>query len=119
MSVSPPTSSIRPRLASRNLRNWSVAWTRKSARSKAASPASSPSMLLRLVSMSPPWAAVVLEVGAGQFPEEHRVMALEEPLTRPMAECARGLVGLQLVERAVVGQLEQDDVVEVPAVRDV
>src|SRR4051794_30533621 len=119
MSVSPPSSSIRARLASRNLRNWSVAWTRKSARSMAASPASSPSMLLRLVSMSPLWSAGVLGGGPEPFPEEHQMMALEQPLARPMAERTRGFVGFQLVERPVVGQLEQDDVVEVPAVGDV
>src|SRR4029078_8098424 len=84
-----------------------------------APPASSPSMLLRLVSMSPPWAAVVLEVGPEPFPEEHRVMALEEPLAGPMAERAGGFVSFETARRAVVGQLEQDHVVEIPAVGDV
>ena len=63
--------------------------------------------------------AVVLEVRSEPFSEEHRVMPFEDPLAGAVAERAGGLVGLQLVERPVVGQVEQDDVVEVPAVGDV
>src|SRR4051794_38725910 len=36
-----------------------------------------------------------------------------------MADGARSLIPLELVDRPVVGQFEQDHVVEVPAVRDV
>src|SRR6478736_6229434 len=108
----------------------------KSERSRAASAASSPSRSLWPVSMvclpfgSSPggrgasrrmlmesW--MVFEVGSHALAQEHRVMALEDPFARPVAERPRGLVGLQLVERGVVRQGEQDDVVEVPAVRDV
>src|SRR5262245_36024871 len=62
---------------------------------------------------------VVFEVGSHPLAEEHRVMALEDPLPRAMAELADPLVGLQLVQCRVVGQIEQDHVVEIPAVGDV
>src|SRR6478735_2233623 len=108
----------------------------KSERSRAASAASSPSRSLWPVSMvclpfgSSPggrgasrrmlmesW--MVFEVGSHALAQEHRVMALEDPFAGPVAERPRGLVGLELIERGVVRQVEQDDVVEVPAVRDV
>ena len=58
----------------------------------------------------------------GQAPcaaQEHRVVAFEDPLAGSMAERAGGLVGLELVEGGVVGQVEQDHVVEIPPVSDV
>ena len=47
------------------------------------------------------------------------MVALEDPLPRPVGEGLDALIPLELVERRVVGQVEQDDVVEVPAVGDV
>src|SRR5438046_2466908 len=109
----------------------------KSVRSSASSPASSPSRSLRLMSIgsSPlrPASAtsrvdgapspgrahlllasrVVLEIGSHALAQEHRMMALEDPLAGPVAEGPRGLVPFQLVDRRVIGQLEQDHVVEV------
>src|SRR3954453_17129632 len=107
----------------------------KSERSRAASDASSPSKSLWPVSIgclpigsSPGSRAsrrkligsrMVFEVGSHALAQEHRVVTFEDPLAGPMAEGAGGFVGLQLVEGRVIGQVEQDDVVEVPAVRDV
>src|SRR6186997_504503 len=119
MSVSPPSAATRLRCRSRNLASCSVAWTTKSVRSRAASLASSPSMSLRLTSMSIASSAVVLEIGSQPLPKEHRVVSFEDPFAGAMAERAGGLVGLQLVEGRVVRQVQHDDVVEVPAVRDV
>src|ERR687895_193151 len=61
----------------------------------------------------------VLEVGAHALAQEHGVMALEHPLAGAMPYCTRPLVRLELVDRGVVGQFEQDHVVEVPPVRGV
>src|SRR4051794_31947724 len=119
MRVRPPSAAIRSRWRSRNFAICSVAWTTKSVRSRAASLASSPSMSLRLTSMRIASSSVVLEIGSEPFPEEHRMVTLEDPLTRPVAECARRAVRFELVEGGVVRQVEHDDVVEVPAVRDV
>src|SRR3954447_5266430 len=119
MSVSPPTSAMRFRLASRNLCSCSVAWTMKSVRSRAASEASSPSRSLRLIAMDRLPSAVVLEIGAESLAQEHGVMALEQPLAGAVPESPRRLVGLEPIERPVIGQLEQDHVVEVPAMRHV
>ena len=47
------------------------------------------------------------------------MMSFEHPLPGTMAKGAGGLVFFQLVERAVVRQVEQDYVVEVPAMGDV
>src|SRR5215510_1996752 len=91
----------------------------KSVRSRAASLASSPSRSLRPRSMSAPPLSVVLEVGSETFPQEHRVVAFEDPFPGAMSEGPGGLVGLELVEGGVVRQVEHDHVVEVPAVRDV
>src|SRR3954452_12653434 len=124
MSVRPPSTAIRSLWWSRNRRSCSVAWTMKSERSRAASDASSPSRSLWLsmvvasvrcrVSLR-----VVFEVGTHPLAQEHRVMAFEDPLAGAMTESACRLVGLELVERRVVGQIEQDHVVEIPAVGDV
>src|SRR5262245_45768962 len=106
----------------------------KSERSRAASAASSPRRSWWPVSIgslpgsSPGGRAsrrkligsrMVFEVGAHALAQEHRVVALEDPLAGAVAERAGGLVRLEPVERGVVGQVEQDDVVEVPAVGDV
>src|SRR3954451_4504585 len=124
MRVRPPSTAIRSLWWSRNRRSCSVAWTMKSERSRAASDASSPSRSLWLsmvvasvrcrVSLR-----VVFEVGTHPLAQEHRVMAFEDPLAGAMTESACRLVGLELVERRVVGQVEQDHVVEIPAVGDV
>src|SRR5262245_40285816 len=106
----------------------------KSERSRAASAASSPSRSLWPVSMvrlpfgsSPCGRAsrrmlmgsrMVFEVRAHPLAQEHRVVAFEDPFAGAMAQRAGRLVGLELVERGVVGQVEKDDVVEVPAVGD-
>src|SRR6478735_335292 len=119
MRVSPPSAATRSRCRSRNFASCSVAWTTKSVRSSAASLASSPSMSLRLTSMSIASLAVVLEVWPEPFPKEHRVVSFEDPFAGTVAERSRRLVRLELVEGGVVGQVEHDDVVEVPAVRDV
>src|SRR4051812_17836876 len=135
MSVSPPSSAIRSRFASRKRRSCSVAWTRKSLRSRAASAASSPSWSLRPVSIAsppfggrassfgligaPPASAVVFEIRAHPLAQEHRVVSLEDPFARPVSEGAGRFVGFELVQCRVIGQVEQDHVVEVPAVRDV
>src|SRR5258706_2658163 len=134
MRTSPPSSLIRSLLALRNLRSCSVACTRKSERSRAASPAISPSRSLRLVSIAdrPPsfgcgvavrrivigllGSAVVLKVGAHTLPKEHRVVTLEDPLAGAVAEGPQALVGLELVQCRVVREFEQDHVVEIPAV---
>ena len=47
------------------------------------------------------------------------MMPLEDPLPGAVAEGAGRLVRFELVERGVVGQVQQDHVVEVPAVGDV
>src|SRR3954452_14765871 len=107
----------------------------KSERSRAASDASSPSKSLWPVSIgcipigsSPGSRAssrkligsrMVFEVWSHALAQEHRVMAFEDPLAGPMAEGSGGFVGLELVEGRVVGKVEQDHVVEVPAVGDV
>src|SRR6188472_507820 len=119
MRVSPPSAATRSRCRSRNFASCSVAWTTKSVRSSAASLASSPSMSLRLTSMSIASLAVVLEVWPEPFPKEHRVVSFEDPFAGTVAERSRRLVRLELVEGRVVGQVEHDHVVEVPAVRDV
>src|SRR4029453_229803 len=123
MSVSPPRLLIRDRFASRNLRNCSVAWTRKSERSRAASAAISPSRSLRLVSIALPpvveRSAVIFEVWAHPLAKEHRVMALEDPLSGAIPQGLEALVGFQLVQCRVIRQFQQDDVVEIPAVGDV
>src|SRR6188472_265492 len=120
---------------SRKRRSCSVAWTMKSERSRAASAASSPSRSLWPVSIvclrsgsSPGGRAsrrkligswMVFEVGTHALAQEHRVMAFEDPFAGTVAERAGGLVGLELVEGGVVGQVEQDHVVEIPPVGDV
>src|SRR6266545_3648162 len=140
MSVRPPRFAIRSRWRSRNARNWSVAWTRKSARSRAASAASSPSRSLRLVSIVASfvsrgsrqpwsvvvlvsrgtrrpwfWSVVVLEVGAHALAKKHRMVAIEQPLSCPVAQRPGRLIRLQPVEGRIIRELEEDDVVEVPA----
>src|SRR6185436_20583207 len=120
MSVSPPRTAMRSLWWSRKRRSCSVAWTMKSERSRAASAASSPSRSLWLSMRAPPFSVgeslrVVLEIGAHPFTQEHRMVAFEDPLAGTMAERAGGLVGLELVEGGVVGQVEQDHVVEIPA----
>src|SRR3954462_2890484 len=135
MRVSPPSSATRSRFASRKRRSCSVAWTRKSLRSRAASAASSPSWSLRPVSIaSPPFgglarhrwfvespaaSAVVFEIRAHPLAQEHGVMSLEDPFTRPMSEGAGCLVRFELVQCRVIREVQQDHVVEVPPVRDV
>ena len=47
------------------------------------------------------------------------MMALEDPFAGSMSEGAGSFIGLELVQRRVVGKIEEDDVVEIPAVRDV
>src|SRR6476469_8042352 len=135
MSVRPPRTAMRSLWWSRKRRSCSVAWTMKSERSRAASAASSPSRsfwpvsIVSLRSGSSPggrasrlkligsW--MVFEVGPHALAQEHRVVAFEDPFAGPMAERAGGLVGLELVEGGVVGQVEQDHVVEIPPVSDV
>src|SRR5450756_1542658 len=124
----PPISLIRAAFASRKPWSCSADRTRKSERSRAASRASSPIRSVRFASIAGasfsircpgrrrPVLGVVFEVGAHPLPEEHRVVPFEDPLARPMAERAGSLVGLQLVECGVVGQIQEDHVVEVPAV---
>src|SRR6476469_1436953 len=135
MRVRPPRTAIRSLWWSRNRRSCSVAVTMKSERSSAASDASSPSKSLWPVSMvclrsgsSPGGRAsrrkligswMVFEVVTHPLAQEHRVMAFEDPLAGPMAEGTGGFVGLELVEGRVIGKVEQDHVVEVPAVGDV
>src|SRR3954454_11079275 len=124
MSVRPPSTAIRSLWWSRNRRSCSVAVTMKSERSRAASDASSPSRTLWLSMVVASVRCrvtlrVVFEIGTHPLPQEHRVMAFEDPLAGPMAEGASGFVSLELVEGRVVGKVEQDHVVEVPAVGDV
>src|SRR6476661_6340630 len=137
MRTRPPSSLIRSLFALRNLRSCSVDWTRKSDRSRAASPAISPSRSLRLESIADrlpssgcgaavrriviglPWSTVVLEIGPHPLSKEHRVVSLEDPFAGPVAEGAQALVGLELVQCRVVREIEQDHVVEIPAVGDV
>src|SRR4029078_2925073 len=104
----------------------------KSGRTRAASAASSPSRSLWPVSIvclpsgsSPGGRAsrrkligswMVFEVGTHALAQEHRVMAFEDPFAGSMAERAGGLVGLELVGGGVVGQVDQDHVVETPPV---
>src|SRR5829696_2710754 len=96
----------------------------KSERSSAASAASSPSRSLWLSIEGASVVCrgslrVVLEIRAHPFAQEHRVVAFEDPLAGAMAERAGRLVCLELVERGVIGEVEQDHVVEIPPVRDV
>src|SRR3954451_21196069 len=135
MRVRPPRTAIRSLWWSRRRRSCSVGWTMKSERSRAASAASSPSRSLWPVSIvclrsgsSPGGRAsrrkligswMVFEVGTHPLAQEHRVVAFEDPLAGSRAEPALGLVGLELVESGVVGQVQQDHVVEIPAVGDV
>src|SRR3954451_1925714 len=124
MSVRPPSTAIRSLWWSRNRRSCSVAVTMKSERSRAASDASSPSRSLWLSMMVASVRCrvtlrVVFEIGTHPLPQEHRVMAFEDPLAGPMAEGPSGFVSLELVEGRVVGKVEQDHVVEVPAMGDV
>src|SRR5262245_39159895 len=62
---------------------------------------------------------VIFEAWSHPLAEEHRVIALEDPLARPMAEPADPFVGFQPVQSRVVGEIEQDHIVELPAVGDV
>src|SRR6185503_17263362 len=135
MSVRPPRTAIRSLWWSRKRRSCSVAWTMKSERSRAASAASSPSKSLWPVSIgclpsgsSPGGRAsrrkligsrMVFEVGAHALAQEHRVVPFEDPFAGAMSERAGRLVGFEPVEGRVVRQVEEDDVVEVPAVGDV
>src|SRR5213080_5112237 len=130
MSVSPPISRTRSSWRSRKARSWSVAWTMKSARSRAASAASSPSMSFRFAAIpiasfqsaaseivrDGPLVAVILEVGSHSLSKEHRVVPFEQPLAGTMPEGTRRLVRFELVQCRVIRQVEQDHVVEVPAV---
>src|SRR4030095_3424645 len=63
--------------------------------------------------------AVIFEVWAHPLAKEHRVMALEDPLSGAMPQGLEALVGFQLVQCRVIRQFQQDDVVEIPAVGDV
>ena len=47
------------------------------------------------------------------------MMAFEDPFAGSVAEGACRVIRLELVEGRVVGQVEKDDVVEIPAVRHV
>src|SRR3990172_2829757 len=118
MRVRPPSSRIRSDWSRRNRSSCSPARTRKSERSRAASRAISARRSLRWRSMASSL-SVVVEIRAHPLPEEHRVVAGEDPLPGPMGKGPDLLVALQLVERGVVGQVQQDDVVEVPTVGDV
>src|ERR1035437_10355417 len=60
-----------------------------------------------------------LEGRADPLPEEHRMMSLEHPLAGAVTQGSGRLVGFQLVKRGVVGQVQQDLVVEIPTVGDV
>ena len=62
---------------------------------------------------------MVFEVGAHPLAQEHRVVALEDPFAGAVPEGFQALVGFQLVQCRVVRQVQQDHVVEVPAVGDV
>src|SRR6516165_4617907 len=134
MRVKPPRTAIRSLWWSRNFRSCSVDWTMKSDRSRAASAASSPSRslwpsMVRLPFGSSPCgrasrrmlmgSRMVFEVGSHALAQEHRVVTFEDPFAGAMAKGAGRLVGLEPVERGVIGQVQQDDVVEVPAVGDV
>src|SRR5262245_47835917 len=131
MSVRPPRTAMRSLWWSRNRRSCSVDWTMKSDRSRAASAASSPSRSLWPSMVCLPFGSspcgrasrrklmgsrMVFEVGAHALAQEHRVVPLEDPFPGAMAEGARRFIGLEPVERGVIGQVEQDDVVEVPPV---
>src|SRR5450759_2366532 len=76
-------------------------------------------MSLRLTSIRSPPSPVVLEVRAKSLPEEHRVMPFKDPFARPVTQGPGRLVRLQAIKRPVVGKVEQDHVVEIPAVGDV
>src|SRR3990172_4142483 len=118
MRVRPPSSRIRSDWSRRNRSSCSPARTRKSERSRAASRAISARRSLRWRSMASSL-SVVVEIRAHPLPEEHRVVAGGDPPPPPLGKGPDLLVALQLVERGVVGQVQQDDVVEVPTVGDV
>src|SRR4051812_5140040 len=138
MSTRPPASLMRDLFASTKRLSWSPACVRNAVRSRLASDAISPRALdmLAMLDRPPcPWASssvgscrrklmrfgsrVVLQICAHALAQEHRMVALEHPLTCAMPDRAAALVAFELVDRAVVGQLEQDHVVVFPAVRDV
>src|SRR4051812_3775476 len=123
MRVIPPSSRMRSTLAAMNRSSCSPARTRKSERSSEASrPTSARSEVRRAssrASMVPVLLAVILEIGSHPLPEEHGVVALEEPLAGTVAQCPDALVGLEPIQRAVIRQVQQDHVVEVPAMGDV
>src|SRR5690349_6002352 len=122
---------MRPLFDSRKSCSCLPAADRKEVRSSAASVAISPRALLmpaiptscRLSLPRPIVIACcswrVFQLGAHALAQEHRVMALEHPFAGAMADGPRSWVTFQLVDGGVVGQLEQDHVVEVPAVGDV
>src|SRR5688572_12615520 len=62
---------------------------------------------------------MVFEVRAHPLAQEHRMVALEDPFAGAMAQGTGGFVAFELVQGRVVRQVEQDHVVEIPAVRDV
>src|SRR5688572_4029412 len=122
---------MRPLFASRKSCSCLPAADRKEVRSSAASVAISPRALLmpaiptsfrlsfpRPIVM-PLCSRGVLQLWSHALAQEHRVMALEHPLAGAMTDRPCPWVTLELVDGAVVGQFEQDHVVEVPAVGDV
>src|SRR5574338_153936 len=116
MRTRPPSSWIRSCCRFMNRSSWRAASLRNAVRSTDASLAISPSFTLRSSMAALLVLGVVLEIGSHPLAEEHRVVALEHPLAGPVADGPGALVGLEAVDRGVVGQVEQDDVVEVPAV---
>src|SRR5262245_53981650 len=123
MSTMPPRSRMRSRLARRKRSSWAAESVRKEARSMPASMAISPSSaaLRSSVIGRPPCARsrVEFEIGSHPLAEEHGVVAFEHPLPGTVADGTGTLVRLQAVDGLVVRQLQQDHVIEVPAIRDV
>src|SRR6185369_13858531 len=113
MSTTPPISRMRSRFAAMNRSSCSPARTRKSDRSRAASRAISARRAFRRGSIVTASLGSVLEIGSHPLPEEHRMMTFEDPFGTAMGDRLDALVPLELVERGVVGQVEQDHVVVV------
>src|SRR5437867_6363539 len=125
MRTSPPSWRSRSSFASRKPRNWAAALARKSVRSSPASPAISPSRSLRVMAdgrrsfLRPALVCVVVQIGAHPLAQEHRMCALEHPLAGAVPDGGSVGVLLEPVDGRIVGQLQEDHVVEVPPESDV
>src|SRR4026207_1411552 len=118
MSTRPPIWRMRPACWFMNRSSCSPARTRKSDRSISASRAMSARAALRRPSMSG-LLQVNLELGSPPLPAVHRVVSFHHPSRATMGDRLDSRVSLHLVEDAIARELEQDHVVEVPAVHDV